>query len=156
MPLSPSPTLSRGSGNTGRGAALTHANAGSAQSYYQPRQGMAYAPRTDPARARRQPTNTGGYDDGAALICGSKAYLPSRVAYAVYTQAHWQREAEWQQYDYPPARRDLISAQVPQKYKLGNTIVPARPFPPANYFLGYTPTGTIGRGVSTTSFPLGS
>lgn len=157
MPLTPHAKLARGSGSAAQGAALTHANAGNATTYYQPRSGLSYQPRLRDDFTRWQTSGVGGVDDGKELICGPAVHVPSRVARGVYTQNTWRRDAEWQEYVFPPSRRDLVVSQVPQTYQLGNVLVPARPFPPENYFLGYVPnTETAMIGGTSTSHPLGS
>lgn len=157
MPLSANPKLSLGSGHTGSGVNYTHASPGTASTIYQPHGGLDYAPRLRHNRVIRVPSGLGGYDDGATLI-GYHTHTPGKIVQGIHFVAHQRSDAEWQQYTYPPNRRDLIYMQAPQKYTIGNSLVLARPFDPSNYFLGYQaqPTSVTQPSGSSTSKPLGS
>jgi hypothetical protein len=135
----------------------THAAPGTANAIYQPHGGPFYAPRLNENRMFAVRPGIGGADDGATLI-GYKTHAPGNVVQSPRFVYHQRSDPEWQEYVYPPSRRDLVNMQAPMKYTIGNSLVLARPFDPSNYFLGYqAPANAMTQASgSTTSKPLGS
>ena len=145
MPLSPNAKLAQGTSGKQSSQAYTHAAPGTARQVYQPVNGLEYNPRLRENRFAQFPPGRGGWDDGAVLI-GYHAHKPTKVYEAPQQDWQWRKDAEWQQYSYPPRRRILFTAQVAQKYKLGNSTVAARPSDGTNYFIGFMPTKDYGAG----------
>lgn len=152
MSLSPFPKLSIGGGKSKSTPQTTHAAPGSATQIYQPVNGMDYAPRLRENRFSQFPAGIGGADDGANLI-GYHTHAPGKVYQAPQQDFQSRADREWQQYAYPPQRRILFTAQVAQKYQIGNSTVLTRPADSSNYFIGFMPNAAAyGSGQS----PLGS
>jgi hypothetical protein len=102
-------------------------------------------------------SNISGRYDGAELV-QYHTHVPGKVFQSQHFGGHQRADAEWQEYVYPASRRDLIYMQTPQKYTIGNSLVLARPFDPANYFVGYqaAANASVQSSGTSTSHPLGS